>query len=228
LAASFLFELSLILAWPKTRSLMEGWLLKELESYLHFVCWTGIGPRIPPLIIEVVAEPDVITSIFIGAAGSRGAASPMIHRLLTWNLPILAPMAVDCRFLGSVFDGMAVGRCVRTSRCGRPTSKSWDEPASLGDTHDGLGMTIVVVDRPQRWTHWSKWSQLHQFDQTDVSLINLIHPSCARGEGNVWDRVRGTRKVWPHLAGPTVPGGAAMPGSCGMSVPFPPEMCTCS
>jgi hypothetical protein len=31
LAASFLFKLSLILAWPKTRSLMEGWLLKELE-----------------------------------------------------------------------------------------------------------------------------------------------------------------------------------------------------
>jgi hypothetical protein len=30
-AASFLFKLSLILAWPKTRSLMEGRLLKELE-----------------------------------------------------------------------------------------------------------------------------------------------------------------------------------------------------
>jgi hypothetical protein len=29
--ASFLFKLPLILAWTKTRSLMEGWLLKELE-----------------------------------------------------------------------------------------------------------------------------------------------------------------------------------------------------
>jgi hypothetical protein len=31
LASSFLFKLLLILDWPKTRSLMEGWLLKELE-----------------------------------------------------------------------------------------------------------------------------------------------------------------------------------------------------
>jgi hypothetical protein len=76
-----------------------------------------------------------------------GAASPMIHRLLTWTLLILASKAVEGQFLASVLAGMAVGRC------GRPTSKPWDEPPSLGDTQDGLGMTVVAVDRPERWTH---------------------------------------------------------------------------
>jgi hypothetical protein len=77
----------------------------------------------------------------------------MIHRLLTWTLLILAPEAVEGRFVVLVLAGMAVGRCGRPSRCGRPTSKSWDEPPSLGDTQDGLGMTVVAVDRPERWTH---------------------------------------------------------------------------
>jgi hypothetical protein len=78
-------------------------------------------------------------------------------------------------------------------------------------------MTVVAVDRPERWTHWSKWSQLHPFDQTDVSLINLVHSSCACGEGSDWDRIRGTGQVRPHLAGP------AVPGSCGTLVPLPPK-----
>jgi hypothetical protein len=85
-------------------------------------------------------------------ARSRGAAGPMIHRLLTWMSLILAPKAVEGRFLASVLAGMAVGRCGRPSRCGRPTSKPWDEPPSLGDAQDALGMTVVVVDRPERWT----------------------------------------------------------------------------
>jgi hypothetical protein len=85
--------------------------------------------------------------IFIGATGSRGAAGPMIHRLLTWTLLILAPEAVEGRFLASVLAGMAVGRC------GRPTSKPWDEPPSPRDAQDGLGMTVVVVAWPERWTH---------------------------------------------------------------------------
>jgi hypothetical protein len=71
----------------------------------------------------------------------------MIHHLLTWTLLILVPEAVEGRFLASVLAGMAVGRC------GRPTSKSWDEPPSLGDAKDGLGMTVVAVDQPGRWTH---------------------------------------------------------------------------
>jgi hypothetical protein len=49
----------------------------------------------------------------------------------------------------SVLVGMTVGRC------GRPTSKPSDEPPSLGDDQDGLGMTVVVVDQPERWTHCS-------------------------------------------------------------------------
>jgi hypothetical protein len=53
----------------------------------------------------------------------------MIHRLLTLTLLILAPEAVEGRFLVSVLASMAVGRC------GRPTSKPWI----------GLGMTIVAV-----------------------------------------------------------------------------------
>jgi hypothetical protein len=71
----------------------------------------------------------------------------MIHRLLTWTLLILAPEAVEGLFLASVLAGLAVGRC------GRPTSKPWDESPSLGDTQDALGMTVVAVDRPERWTH---------------------------------------------------------------------------
>jgi hypothetical protein len=90
--------------------------------------------------------------IFIGVAESRGVADPMIHRLLTWTLLILAPEAVECRFLASVLAGMAVGRCGPPSRCGRPTSKPWDELPSLGDAQDGLGLTVVAVDRPERWT----------------------------------------------------------------------------
>jgi hypothetical protein len=61
--------------------------------------------------------------------------------------------AVEGPFLGSVSAGMAVGRCGQPSRCGRPTSKSWDEPPSLSDAQDGLGMTVVAVDRLERWTH---------------------------------------------------------------------------
>jgi hypothetical protein len=72
--------------------------------------------------------------IFIGADGSRGAVGPMTHRLLTWMLLIVAPEAVEGRFLASVLAGMAVGRCDRPSGCGQPTSKPWDEPPSLGDT----------------------------------------------------------------------------------------------
>jgi hypothetical protein len=77
----------------------------------------------------------------------------MIHRLLTWMLLILAPEAVEGRFLVSVLAGMADGRCVQPSRCGRPTSKLWDELPLLGDAQDALGMTVVAVDRPERWTH---------------------------------------------------------------------------
>jgi hypothetical protein len=68
-----------------------------------------------------------------GATGSRGAAGPMIHRLLTWTLLILAAEAVEGQFLASVLVGVVVGRCGRPSRCSRPTSKPWDEPPSLGD-----------------------------------------------------------------------------------------------
>jgi hypothetical protein len=77
----------------------------------------------------------------------------MIHRLLTGTLLILALEAVEGRFLASVLAGMAAGRCGRPSRCGQPTCKSWDEPPSLGDSQDALGMTVVAVDRPERWTH---------------------------------------------------------------------------
>jgi hypothetical protein len=77
----------------------------------------------------------------------------MIHHLSPWTLPILAPEAVVGWFLSPVLAGMAVGRWGRPSRCGRPTSKPWDEPPSLGDAQDFLRMTIVAVDRPERWTH---------------------------------------------------------------------------
>jgi hypothetical protein len=76
----------------------------------------------------------------------------MIHRVLTWTLLILAPEAVEGRFLTSILADMAVGRCGRPSRCGLPTSKPWDEPPSLGDAQDTLGMTVVAVDRLERWT----------------------------------------------------------------------------
>jgi hypothetical protein len=71
----------------------------------------------------------------------------MIHRLLTWTLLILAPEAVEGRFLGSVSVGSG-GWEVR-----RPTPKPWDEPTSPSYAQDGLGMTVVAVDRPERWTH---------------------------------------------------------------------------
>jgi hypothetical protein len=77
----------------------------------------------------------------------------MIHRLSTWTLLILSPEAVEGRFLASVLAGMVVGRCGRPSKCGRPTYKPWDELPSLGDTQDALGMTVVAIDRPERWTH---------------------------------------------------------------------------
>jgi hypothetical protein len=77
----------------------------------------------------------------------------MIHRLFTWTLLILAPEVVEGRFLVLVLAGMAVGRCGWPSRCSRPTSKPWDELPSLGDAQDALGMTVVVVDRTERWTH---------------------------------------------------------------------------
>jgi hypothetical protein len=77
----------------------------------------------------------------------------MIHRLLSWTLLILAPEAIEGRFLALILAGMAVRRCGQPSRCGRPTSKLWDEPPLLGDAHDGLGMMVVAVDRPERWTH---------------------------------------------------------------------------
>jgi hypothetical protein len=64
---------------------------------------------------------------------SSGVAGPMIHHLLTWTLLILAPEAVEGQFLASVLAGMGVGRC------GRPTSKSWDEPTLLGDAQNALG-----------------------------------------------------------------------------------------
>jgi hypothetical protein len=77
----------------------------------------------------------------------------MIHRLLTWTLLILALEAVEGRFLASVLAGMAVGRWGQPSRYCRPTTKPWDKPPLLGDAHDGLGMTVVAVDLPERWTH---------------------------------------------------------------------------
>jgi hypothetical protein len=74
----------------------------------------------------------------------------MIHHLLNWTLLILAPKAVEGRLLASVLAGMAIGRCVR------PTLKPWDESPLLGDAQNGVGMTIVAVDRPERWTNGSK------------------------------------------------------------------------
>jgi hypothetical protein len=75
----------------------------------------------------------------------------MIHRLLTWTILILAPKAVEGQFLASVLAGMAVGRC------GQPISipgmNLLHLAPSIGDAHDVLGMTVVAVDRPERWTH---------------------------------------------------------------------------
>jgi hypothetical protein len=77
----------------------------------------------------------------------------MIHHLSTWTLLILAPEAVEGRFLGSVSAVTTVGRCGRPSRCGRSYPEPCDEPPSLSDAQDGLGMMVVVVDRSERWTH---------------------------------------------------------------------------
>jgi hypothetical protein len=71
----------------------------------------------------------------------------MVHHLSPWTLLIFVPKAVEGSFLASVLAGMAVGRC------SRPTFKPWDEPPSLGDAQDAIGMTVVVVDRPERLTH---------------------------------------------------------------------------
>jgi hypothetical protein len=53
--------------------------------------------------------------------------------------------------------------------------------------------------------------------------MNLLHSSCAHGEGSVWDRGRGMGQVRSHLAGSAAPAGPVVPGSCGTLVPFPPE-----
>jgi hypothetical protein len=68
----------------------------------------------------------------------------MIHRLLLWTLWITAPEVVKSQFLRSVLPGMTVGGC------GRPASVLWDEPPSLRDTYDCLGMTVAAVDRPDK------------------------------------------------------------------------------
>jgi hypothetical protein len=75
------------------------------------------------------------------------------HRLSLWAPLITALEAVDGRCLVSVSPGMVVGRCVWPSRCGRPTSMPWDEPPSLRDVEDCLGMRVVAVVRPDKWTH---------------------------------------------------------------------------
>jgi hypothetical protein len=86
--------------------------------------------------------------------GRTGRCSrPYDHNLLTRALLILAPEAVEGRFFASVLAGMAIGRCGRPSRSGRSTPKPWDKLPSLADAEDALGMTVVVVDRPERWTH---------------------------------------------------------------------------
>jgi hypothetical protein len=91
----------------------------------------------------------------------------MIHCLLTWTLLILAPEAVEGQFLTSVLVGMVVGRC------GRPTSRSWDEPPSLADAHDALGMTVVAVDRPERWTHVTTPSEIISYYHLNHSFWSL-------------------------------------------------------
>jgi hypothetical protein len=83
----------------------------------------------------------------------KGCGQPVIHLLLPWTLLITAPEAVEGRFLGSVSPGMTVGRCGRPSRCGRPYSVSWDELPLPKDAYDCIGMTVVVVERPDKWTH---------------------------------------------------------------------------
>jgi hypothetical protein len=134
----------------------------------------------------------------------------MIHCLSTWMLLILAPKAVEGQFLASVLAGMAVGRC------GRPTSKPWDELPSLGDAQDALGMRVVAIDRSERWT----------------PLIQVITISSIRSNQRFLDQSRSSKlctqgrkcsgaRTW-HGAGPAVPGGAAVPGSCGMLAPFLP------
>jgi hypothetical protein len=68
-----------------------------------------------------------------GAAGSGGAAGPMIHHLSPWTPLITAPEAVVGWFLGSVSPGTRMHRCGLPSRCGWPTSVSCDAPPSLRD-----------------------------------------------------------------------------------------------
>jgi hypothetical protein len=68
-----------------------------------------------------------------GAAGSGGAAGPMIHRLSPWTPLITAPEAVVGRFLGSVSPGTRMDRCSRPSRSGQPTSVPCDALPILRD-----------------------------------------------------------------------------------------------
>ena len=62
-----------------------------------------------------------------GAAGSLGAAGPVIHHLSPWTLMIPAPEVVVGRLLGSVSPGASV------HRCGRPTPVPCDAPTLLRD-----------------------------------------------------------------------------------------------
>jgi hypothetical protein len=82
-----------------------------------------------------------------------GAAGPVIHLLLPWTPLIIAPEEVETWYLGSVSRGMTVRRWGRPSRGGWPYSVLCDEPPSLRDTCDCLGMTVVAVDKPDKWTH---------------------------------------------------------------------------
>jgi hypothetical protein len=67
------------------------------------------------------------------AAGSLGAAGPMIHRLSPWTPIITNLKVVVGRFLRSVSPIMRMDRCVQPSRCSRPTSVSFDAPPILRD-----------------------------------------------------------------------------------------------
>jgi hypothetical protein len=48
---------------------------------------------------------------FLMCGRIKGCGQPYDPHLLTWTFPILAPKAVEGRFLASVLAGMAVGRC---------------------------------------------------------------------------------------------------------------------
>jgi hypothetical protein len=76
-----------------------------------------------------------------GAAGSLGAAGPVIHLLSPWMPLITAPEAVVGRLIGSVSPGASVDRCGRPSRCGRTTSVFARPAAPVGPT--GLGGSAV-------------------------------------------------------------------------------------